>query len=81
MTYRSGVGATGAEQTLFYSEVRDEDKSTSGGGVDDEIIEVVEYTIEEARKLVQQDVVSVSPPSFLFGVLWFLSNRASRFDA
>ncbi|XP_055587094.1 uridine diphosphate glucose pyrophosphatase NUDT14-like [Uranotaenia lowii] len=79
MSYRSGVGTSGALQTLFYVEVTDADKiPTGGGGVDDEIIEVVEYSIEEARKLTEKGVVLTSPPSFLFGVLWFLTNRAPK---
>uniref|UniRef100_A0A8D8MKI8 Uridine diphosphate glucose pyrophosphatase NUDT14 n=1 Tax=Culex pipiens TaxID=7175 RepID=A0A8D8MKI8_CULPI len=77
MSYRSGVGTSGSLQTLFYVEVTDEDKvPAAGGGVDDELIEVVEYSLEEARKLTAKGNVLTSPPSFLFGVLWFLTNRA-----
>uniref|UniRef100_A0A182FPU7 Uridine diphosphate glucose pyrophosphatase NUDT14 n=2 Tax=Nyssorhynchus TaxID=44543 RepID=A0A182FPU7_ANOAL len=77
--YRSGVGTSGAEQTLFYTEVTDADKvSTAGGGVDDEIIDVVEYGIEEARQLTAKGTVITSPPSFLFGLMWFLANRAPK---
>ncbi|XP_055617545.1 uridine diphosphate glucose pyrophosphatase NUDT14-like [Toxorhynchites rutilus septentrionalis] len=76
ISYRSGVGTSGSLQTLFYVEVTDGDKVPSGGGgVDDEIIEVAEYSVEEARKLLQKGNVLTSPPSFLFGVLWFLTNR------
>ncbi|XP_050085085.1 uridine diphosphate glucose pyrophosphatase NUDT14-like [Anopheles aquasalis] len=77
--YRSGVGTSGAEQTLFYTEVTDADKvSSAGGGVDDEIIDVVEYGIEEARQLTAKGTVITSPPSFLFGLMWFLANRAPK---
>lgn len=79
MSYRSGVGTSGALQTLFYVEVTDADKlPTGGGGVDDEIIEVVEYSVDEARKLTEKGNVLTSPPSFLFGVLWFLTNKAPQ---
>jgi len=77
MTYRAGVGTNGSFQTLYYCEVADEDKTTSGGGVDDEIIDVVEFTLDEARELVKQGSNNNSPPSLLFGVLWFLVNKAT----
>lgn len=73
---RSGVGATGAIQKMFYCEVTDALKSNDGGGVDDELIEVVEYTLEQAKELVKQGSNNASPPSFLLGVLWFLCNKA-----
>uniref|UniRef100_A0A0K8TQX5 Uridine diphosphate glucose pyrophosphatase NUDT14 n=1 Tax=Tabanus bromius TaxID=304241 RepID=A0A0K8TQX5_TABBR len=78
LTYRSGVGASGALQTMFYCEVTDADKAASGGGVDDEIIEVVEYSLDEARNLLKQGSTINSPPSFLLGVLWFLTNKAPK---
>lgn len=77
LTYRSGVGTSGSSQTMFYCEVTDADLSSSGGGgVDGEVIEVVEYSMEEARQLVTQGASVTSPPSFLLGVLWFLTNKA-----
>lgn len=79
LTYRSGVGTSGSLQTMFYCEVTDADLSSGGGGgVDGEIIEVVEYSMEKARQLVTQGAVVTSPPSFLLGVLWFLTNRAPQ---
>lgn len=77
MKYRAGVGTNGSFQTLYYCEVTDEDKTTSGGGVGDEIIDVVEYTLDEARELVKQGSNTNGPPSFLLGVLWFLVNKAT----
>lgn len=76
LTYRSGVGTSGSLQTMYYCEVTDADKATSGGGVEGEIIDVVEYSLEEARQLVTQGAKVTSPPSFLLGVLWFLTNKA-----
>lgn len=77
MTYRSGVGASGALQKLYYCEVTDEMRTAQGGGgVDDELIECVDVSVEEARRLVSKGANNPSPPSFLLGVLWFLANRA-----
>ena len=47
---------------------------SAGGGVDDEMIEVVEMTPEEARKYVEQEQVN-STVGLLFGVNWFLANK------
>lgn len=70
------MGASGAKQTLFYCELTDEDKTNQGGGVDDELIDVVEFSIEDAKKLVSKGADNNSPSSFLFGVLWFLANKS-----
>lgn len=35
-TYRSGVGTQGSKQTLFYAQVRDEDRTSAGGGNESE---------------------------------------------
>ncbi|XP_060520110.1 uridine diphosphate glucose pyrophosphatase NUDT14-like [Cylas formicarius] len=77
-SYRSGVGTQASLQTAFYCEVTDDMKVSSGGGVEDEIIEVVEYTIDEIKKYVTQKDVINSPPSFLFGIYWFLLNKAEH---
>jgi UDP-sugar diphosphatase len=81
MRYRSGVGTTGSLQVLYYVEVSDNDKvSGGGGGVEDEIIEVVEMTIDEAKEIMKQGSEHTSPPAFLFGILWFLTHKAPKFQ-
>lgn len=72
--YRSGVGTSASLQTAFYCEVTDDMKVSAGGGVDDEIIEVVEMTVEDVKKYVTQDYIK-SPPSFMFAIYWFLYNK------
>lgn len=74
----SGVGSTGALQTMFYCEVTDDEKTTTGGGVDDELIEVVECTVDEAKALFTPGNSVTSPPSMLLGVLWCLTNKLSK---
>lgn len=73
-SYRAGVGVMGSIQTLFYCEVTDDMKDNSGGGVDDEFIEIVEMSIPEVKKYMNQMHI-LSPSSLLFGVHWFLSNK------
>lgn len=65
-------------QTLYYCEVTDADKMNSGGGVDDEIIEVFELTLDECREWLKQGTTNNAPPSCLFGISWFLANKSTE---
>lgn len=78
MSYRSGVGSNGSMQTLYYCEVTDADKVNSGGGIDDEIIEVFELTLDECREMLKQGSTNNAPPSCLFGISWFLANKEAK---
>jgi len=78
LRYRSGVGTSSALQTLYYCEVTDDDKVESGGGVDDELIEIVELSIDEIENSMKPGNSHTSPPSFLFGITWFLMNKAPK---
>ncbi|XP_037944065.1 uridine diphosphate glucose pyrophosphatase NUDT14-like, partial [Teleopsis dalmanni] len=71
LTYRAGVGSHGATQKMYYCEVTDADKSESGGGVDDEVIEVMEHSLEEAKRMICAGATNNSPPGCLLGILWF----------
>lgn len=73
-SFPSSVGTTGAKMHLFYCEVTDDMKVGDGGGVHDEIIDVVEMTVEQVKEYMSQKHI-ISPPSFLFGVQWFLLNK------
>ncbi|XP_055316867.1 uridine diphosphate glucose pyrophosphatase NUDT14-like [Sitodiplosis mosellana] len=75
MTYRAGVGTDGSTQTLYYCEVTDDDKAAEGGGVDDEIIDVFELTMDECHEMLKQGAINNAPPSCLFGISWFLTNK------
>lgn len=80
LMYRSGVGVSSALQTLFYVEVTDDQKVESGGGgIDDELIEIVEFSIEELEAQIKSGNKLISPPSYLFGIMWFLMHKAPKF--
>jgi len=76
VTFPSGVGVSGGNQTLFYVEVTSEEKVEEGGGVEEEgeMITTVEMGVEEVKKYMNQETVN-SPVGFLFGVQWYLANR------
>lgn len=74
-SYRSGVGTSASVQTAYYCEITDEMKVTEGGGTEEELIEVIEMTVADVKKYVTQQDIVQSPPSFLFGIYWFLLNK------
>lgn len=74
-SFRGSTGLSGTLMNLYFTEVTDEQKSTQGGGVDDEAIEVMEVDIEDARKNIycrDEDAAYSRPPAMLFGTCWFL---------
>lgn len=73
--FKSGVGASSSAQTFFYCEVCDAQRVSSGGGVHDEVIQVVELSIEDAKKMVKTGSTVIGGPSTLLGTLWFLANK------
>ena len=62
--------------SLFYAEVTDEDKVSSGGGVaaEGEMIEVFEMQIQEAQEWIHN--TDLNCPTFtLYGLMWFFANK------
>ena len=64
------------KMALFYAEVRNEDRVSSGGGVaaEGEMIEVVELKVSEIKEYLRQPDVN-SPTFTLYGLQWFLLNK------
>ncbi|XP_030370310.1 uridine diphosphate glucose pyrophosphatase NUDT14-like [Scaptodrosophila lebanonensis] len=79
--YRSGIGASSGGHFLYYCEVNDSQKVASGGGVHDEVIEVVELSIDEVECFVQSGTEINGAPGLLVAFLWFLANKASKYRA
>jgi UDP-sugar diphosphatase len=73
-TFKNLTETTGARSTLFYCEVTDEMRVTKGGGVDDEIIDVIEMPVEKVVEYARQSYVN-SPMNFMYGLHWFLYNK------
>ncbi|XP_012258892.1 uridine diphosphate glucose pyrophosphatase NUDT14-like [Athalia rosae] len=73
---RSGVGAIGSNETLFYAEVTDEMRVNPGGGseVEGELIEVVELSPQEFKEYINRPSIP-SPPETLAAAFWFFHNK------
>ncbi|CAD5220992.1 unnamed protein product [Bursaphelenchus xylophilus] len=80
-SFVDGVGISGAEHTIFFGTVTDEQKVSEGGGnpSEGEFIEIKYLTIEEVRTLLKE--VHNCPPSLLYGLSWFLENRKELYSA
>ncbi|CAG2178235.1 unnamed protein product [Oppiella nova] len=77
-SYRSGVGHSGSLQYLYYCEITDETPKGKGGGIEDESIEVIELSIEEAKKLLYCEDLEAKlsrPTAMLFALCWFFYER------
>lgn len=71
---RSDVGVSAGMETMYYCEVSDADRVNQGGSIEDEIIDIVELTIDECRNILKQNVNNNLPPSCLLGLSWFLGH-------
>ena len=61
---------------MFYAEVSEEDRVSSGGGVaaEGEMIEVVELSLDEVKEYLKR--LNINSPTFtLYGLQWFLLNK------
>nr|CAI5845400.1 unnamed protein product [Callosobruchus analis] len=74
---RSGAEYHGSYQSIMYCEVSDEMRMIRGGGVDREMIEVVEMSLDQVKRYISKEHVN-SPPGFLFGIYWFLYNKRTN---
>ncbi|KAG9510485.1 Uridine diphosphate glucose pyrophosphatase NUDT14 [Fragariocoptes setiger] len=75
-SFRGSTGLSGTLMDLFFCEVTDDQRESQGGGVDDEAIEVLELTIEEAERNLycsDHEASYSRPPAMLFGTSWFIN--------
>ncbi|TSK58059.1 Uridine diphosphate glucose pyrophosphatase [Bagarius yarrelli] len=80
-SYRSGVGVTGAKQTMFYAEVSEENRVGDGGGQPEEgeLIEVVKVPLHEAMTFAYNESIPKTM-GVIFSFMWFHSNMAPKTD-
>ncbi len=72
-SFFTAVGFAGGEQTLFYAEVDEGMRVGAGGGIDDEMIEVVKLPLREARRFMF-DESRAKTPGLLFAFMWFFAH-------
>uniref|UniRef100_A0A8C7KEC2 Uridine diphosphate glucose pyrophosphatase NUDT14 n=1 Tax=Oncorhynchus kisutch TaxID=8019 RepID=A0A8C7KEC2_ONCKI len=79
-SYSSGVGVTGAKQTMFYAEVSDENRVGEGGGVpqEGELIEVVKVPLHEAMTFAYDESIPKTM-GVIFSFIWFHNNMSPKY--
>ena len=66
----SAVGTSGSTQVIYYVEVDESMRVGSGGGVDDELIEVIELPIEEAKEFIFDESIGKTV-GLMFAFMWW----------
>ena len=69
-SFYTSVGFAGSKQTLYYAEVDDSMKVSEGGGIDHEVIEVIELPINEAENLIFDESIAKTP-GLMFALMWW----------
>lgn len=73
-SFYTAVGFAGSVQTLYYACVNEAMRVNGGGGVEAELIEVVEIAVEDAKAF-SMDETKAKTPGLMFGFGWFLENK------
>ncbi|HEX5330699.1 NUDIX hydrolase [Sulfuricurvum sp.] len=73
-SFYTAVGFAGSRQTLYYACVNESMRVNNGGGVEDEMIEVIEIPVCDAKAFVM-DESKAKTPGLMFGFGWFLENE------
>ena len=67
----NAVGFAGSTQTIFYVEVDESMRVSEGGGIDTELIEVIELPIDEVREFIFDESIAKTT-GLLFAFMWWL---------
>ncbi len=67
----SAVGFAGSKQTIFYVEVDESMHISNGGGIDNELIEVVEIPINTIREFIYNEAIAKTT-GLLFAIMWWI---------
>jgi len=73
-SFYTSVGFAGSKQTLYYTQVDESMRVSQGGGIDHEMIEVIEMPIEEAKRFIYDESIAKTP-GLLFAFMWFFDRK------
>ncbi len=75
-SFYTAVGSSGAKQHLYFAEVSNECKVSSGGGVEgEEMIDVVEICLKDAKEFMYNEDIAKTP-GLLFAFEWFINKHS-----
>ena len=69
-SFHTSVGFAGSRQTLYYAEVDDSVRVGDGGGIDSELIEVMELPTADAMEFIYDESIAKTP-GLMFAFLWW----------
>jgi len=70
------VGYSGARQTLYFATIDESMKKGSGGGINDEDIELFFLPVEQAEEFMYDDKTQKTAGT-MFAIIWFLNKNRS----
>jgi len=73
-SFQTNVGMSGAIQTMFYAEVTNSMRVHEGGGIEDEVIEVINIRRKEIKKFMYDENYPKTP-AMIAGFYWFMENK------
>jgi len=68
--FHTSVGFAGSRQTLYYAQVDEKMKVSEGGGVDAELIEVIELPTSELEAFIFDESIAKTP-GLMFAFMWW----------
>ncbi|MBN2767611.1 MAG: NUDIX domain-containing protein [Campylobacterales bacterium] len=75
-SFYTSVGFAGSKQTLYYAVIDESMRVSKGGGIDDELIEVLFLSRDEAKALMF-DEETIKTPGLLFAFSWWFAHHRS----
>ena len=69
-SFHTSVGFAGSKQTLYYAQVNEKMKVSDGGGVDGELIEVIELPTCELEQFIFDEKIAKTP-GLMFAFMWW----------
>ncbi len=73
-SFYTSVGFAGSRQILYYTEIDESMKVSEGGGLEDEMIEVIYLPINEAKAFMYDESIAKTP-GLLFAFMWWFANK------
>ena len=74
-SFHTSVGFAGSKQMLYSVEVDEDMKVSEGGGVDDEMIEVLYLPTSEAKAFIFDESIAKTP-GIMLAFMWWFENRS-----
>lgn len=75
-SFYTNVGVSGSKQHLFFSKINDSMLCHSGGGINDEQIELMYLPLEKSDEFIF-DESKAKTPGLMFSFYWFMKNKDS----